>query len=119
MEWSIASGLTFAIQCMRQVHGVAESRRRYGNKNDKRVWAAVKAIEAYTNAYIKARLKGTDMGKKKRARVYELMETKLQEIVAAFGIPAEGGGVEIARLRVACSQPRKQSIFVILEKTDV
>ena len=60
---------------------VAEWIQKNGNKNEKRVWAAVKGIEAYTNGYIeteKERLKGTDMGEKKGTGVYELMETKLQ-----------------------------------------
>ena len=40
---------------------IAEWIKRGGNKNDKRVWAAVKGIEVYTNGYIEAekeRLKG-------------------------------------------------------------
>ena len=39
--------------------------KRDGNKNDKRVWAAVKSIEVYTKGYIEAeteRLEGTDVG---------------------------------------------------------
>ena len=47
--------------------------------------AASMGIEAYTNEYIEAgkeRLKGTDMEKKKGTRVYDLIETKLQELIA-------------------------------------
>ena len=78
---------------------VAEWIKRDGNKNDKRIWAVVKGIEAYTKGYIEAekeRLKGTDMEKKKGTRVFGLMETKLQELVAGLGIPAErdSGGTD-------------------------
>ena len=70
---------------------VAEWIKKDGNKNDQRVWAAVKGLEAYTNGYIeeeKERLKGTEMEEKRGTRAYKVMETKLQE-VAGPGIPAE------------------------------
>ena len=44
-----------------------------------------------TNGYIEAekeRLKGSEMEEKRGTRAYEMMETKLQEVVAGLGLPA-------------------------------
>lgn len=57
-------------------------------QNNQGMW---KCIEVYTNGYSEAekeRMKGTEMEKRRGTRGHEMMETKVQAIVAGLGIVA-------------------------------
>jgi len=60
-----------------------------GEKQDKRIWAAVEGIKAYTMAYVmaeKERLKGTVMEELRGNRVYEMLTTRAQQLSDELGM---------------------------------
>ena len=70
MEYRIWTDINNAMY--EAVTRIAEEIGRDGNKNDKRVWAAVKGIDIYSKRYIeeeKERLGETEMEKKGATRV--------------------------------------------------
>jgi len=68
---------------------VAEWINEGGEKHDKRIWAAVAGIKAYTTAYVtaeKERVKGTEMEEQRGTRVYEMLTTRAQELSDGLGM---------------------------------
>jgi len=68
---------------------VAEWIKEGGEKQDKRVWAAVEEIKAYTMAYVtaeKERLKGTEMEDLRGNRAYEMLTTRAQQLSDDLGM---------------------------------
>jgi len=60
-----------------------------GEKQDKRIWAAVEGIKAYTMAYVtaeKERLKGTVMEELRGNRAYEMLTTRAQQLSDDLGM---------------------------------
>jgi len=68
---------------------VAKWIKEGGENDDKRIWAAVAGIKAYTTAYVTAeeeRGKGTEMEKQRGTRVYEMLTTRAQELSDGLGM---------------------------------
>ena len=68
---------------------VAEWIKEGGEKQDKRIWAAVEGIKAYTMAYVtaeKERLKGTEMEELRGNRAYEMLTTRAQQLSDDLGM---------------------------------
>jgi len=60
-----------------------------GEKQDKRIWAAMEGIKAYTMAYVtaeKERLKGTEMEELRGNRAYEMLTTQAQQLSDDLGM---------------------------------
>jgi len=68
---------------------VAEWIKEGGGKHDKRIWAAVAGIKAYTTAYVtaeKERVKGTEMEELRGNRAYEMLTTQEQQLSEDLGM---------------------------------
>jgi len=70
---------------------VAEWIKEGGDKQDKRVWAAVEGVKACTTAYIaaeKERAKEEGLEEQKGTRGYRMLTTRVQELVNDLGMDA-------------------------------
>ena len=68
---------------------VAEWIKEGGEKQDKRIWAAVDGIKAYTTAYVlaeKERVRAKEMEERRGTRVYEMLTTRAQELSDGLGM---------------------------------